>query len=212
MRRALFLFFVLAALLFPIISLGRHKAAVRPYTLRSHAQAVVAVYTLDGGKCSGWVVGENLVMTAGHCIDYRYERVLVGFEDGTSEAVFTAIKFLHQGAETADDLALLSGPTHKIVPLKLGGFPHLERAWCLAVGYGGTEVPAIQQQTICRTFPELDKGGLMVIAGRIIPGDSGGPILDEADHVIGMVKARETHDLPILWAVPASRIQTFLEK
>lgn len=191
---------------------GQEPPPVRRFTVPSHVPSVVAIYATDGDRCSGWVVGANLVMTAGHCVGWPHERFLVTFEDGSPEAMFTTLKSIHAGQGTPIDMALLYGPTHGLPVLSIAEESQIPTSiWCTFIGYGGAVTPVIQQTTVCRTMAEKSEEGFLQLHGRAVFGDSGGPVLDNEGNVIGMVKSIDGRGRPFAYAVPASLLRQFVE-
>lgn len=215
MRHSLALFLMASSLFFPrAIAEGKTMKKVRRFTHPTHFSSVVTLYNIDGGRCSGWVVKQDVVMTAGHCMDRVGEKLIVSFEDQSLPQIFITTKRIFENGAMADtDMALLSGSTGNVPPITIAPDLVTSRTWCVSLGSGGRLGPQglpIQQGTMCRTSDHAEAGGLLPVAGDADYGDSGGPVVDTNGQVIGMVEAVAADGSPIFFIVPAPTLQKFL--
>ncbi|MGE0549201.1 MAG: S1C family serine protease [Kofleriaceae bacterium] len=162
------------------------------------------------GHGTGFVIGDRLVMTAHHVIENARHVVVRLPGDGG----FFAARVVF--AEKNNDVALLEletdGTALAAAPLELSKTPLRVRSNVFAIGY---PIDA------SRTQPQSARG---IIAGflddatiqldiALNPGNSGGPIVDEHDAVVGMAIARgnvEQGVQGIGYAVPVSKLLAVL--
>lgn len=158
-------------------------------------------------RCTGWVIGKDLFITAAHCVVPEMIDVRAVFLDGTS----VKLKLLHRGGPPAGglDIAVLSGDSH-------GAAPILIRAECridqprsyISIGYGHD---GKQKATACvgsRPGPD----GLHFYAGDIEEGDSGGPVLDRDGVAAGMQVAYLVQFRRIFAVVPDCTLREFIDE
>lgn len=142
------------------------------------------------GHCSGSVIGEGLVLTAAHCVDDLPKRfpVLITFENG-KHGFFFPIYVGHPG--TAEDIAILRGPTFGIHPLEIASHAPSWPDTLLYVSNRDFQrvIPAALDH------PEVEAFGLVLILNaQCWPGDSGSALLNQKGEVLGVVFARNTMD------------------
>jgi S1-C subfamily serine protease len=144
----------------------------------------------DGSLGTGVVVNaDGSIMTAAHVIDGATE-IRVRFADGTeSPATITS-------ADRDNDTAVLLPTTlpQVVVPATLGGGVRVGDE-TFAVGHPLGLVGSLSAGVISgleRSIPREDGGrltGLIQFDAAVNPGNSGGPLLDRAGRVVGIVTA-----------------------
>jgi V8-like Glu-specific endopeptidase len=156
-------------------------------------QAVKLVRSSDGtGYCSGSVVS-GMILTAKHCVcelkgtdcvSY-YKSILVQFPDG-HRASFS-IKKMGEGAEvlSKEDWAFLEGPVGA-ESFKLGKKQTKGVGTVIAAKRDKDE-----QLYKVMLSSSRDSWGLYRVLGNILKGDSGAPVLNDNDEVIGIVSGYE---------------------
>ena len=160
---------------------------------------------------SGFFISPNLVISNLHCV--------AGTQSLSAELVSKKTKFQVNGVVAYDvenDLVLLD-VTGKGIPLQLGDSDKvLVQDDVIAVGYPKGKKGKITQATIQGTR-ESDNSFLIKPAYE--PGQSGGPILNDEGHVIGVAVAAtigmadfsDGVTVSFGYAIPTSVLQVFLE-
>lgn len=211
MKKFVFIFFLVAVFLcIPVCLAPAGELPIkRPFTHPTHFPSVVRINNIDGRGCSGWVAMQNVIITAGHCTTSEGERLFVMFEGGAHGVFVVKKRVFEDPAHSYKDMAILVGPTGKAPFIPMATAPITQRIFCMAIGYGGPK--PIQQSTICRTYAEEEKEGLLPNSGRIDYGDSGGPVVT-GDGVIGMNESLSSDRQPIFWIVPSHYIKDFMDE
>ena len=149
--------------------------------------SVVVVRTAKGSLGTGVIVAEDgTVLTANHVISDR-SAVTLNFADGTKSAATVA------AADPKHDVATLTPATlpQPIVPATLGGAAEVggdvvaignPLGLTYSVSSGVVSATGRTARTNGGTF-----GGLIQFDASVNPGSSGGPLLDGAGNVIGIV-------------------------
>lgn len=147
--------------------------------------------------CSGFVVGDGLVLTARHCVGggLRVENLPAHVVRMSTDPI---------------DLALVSVITAKPVLAPAAASP-LENEPVIGMGfaYGREFAIAVAAHVLfvdSTPDPETMYPGLFV-AGRYLPGMSGGPVINYEGHVVGMIQQSNTG---IGYGVGVSTIRAFL--
>jgi Tol biopolymer transport system component len=176
----------------------------------SARSAVVRVET-DLGKGSGFVIGpEGLVMTNNHVISGSSE-ITVFLEDGTSwEGVVV-------GRDLVRDLAVLEIEAEGLPWLQLGDISQVPLgSEVLVLGYplGTTQVSVSRGLA---SAIKADKGRNIIWVqtdSAMNPGNSGGPLMNLQDEVIGVVSAKFVglSVEGVGFAISANTIKTYLER
>lgn len=155
------------------------------------------------GLCSGFLIGPDLVATAGHCVQYPEMPILVSFIDGNPEvAEIIAAEF-----STITDYALLRVKTDNrgSFPFSLNS-PESEAA-IYRVGYESSSFSEQRQYKGVFTGLSYSTSGLYYTAA--LPsmfGASGSAVFNDSGAVIGIVSrvrtAPEQEVLPLTYITP----------
>lgn len=138
---------------------------------------VLHLYQSDH-SCTAFIIGRNLVATAAHCIDPKGDIILQSMYGMRVYA-----KPLYVGTVGGkDDVAILSAPTGKIIPLRVAKTDPKLPTWCAFVGFASTG-----HQSILPCI--VGQGGQFGwdIMGQARSGDSGGPLFGSNGEIIGVV-------------------------
>jgi S1-C subfamily serine protease len=144
----------------------------------------------DGGLGSGVVInGDGSVLTALHVVEGAAQ-VQVAFADGTTTTARVV------AAQPTDDIAVLAVDRlpEVVVPAVLGGMPAIgETVFAVGNPLGLTAslsagvVSAAERTITSERGTPLD--GLIQFDAAVNPGSSGGPLLNTAGQVVGIVTA-----------------------
>ena len=156
-----------------------------PAVIEQASRSVYLVTTeIDGERrrCSGFLIADERILTAGHC---------------TGETMTVAgIPATILNADAYYDLALLAAPIHG-TPLILRDLPVARFEELVAIGhaYGWQRLLTLHVRVyyVDMTPAEGMRPGLLVKPGYI-GGMSGGPVIDAAGQVVGIIQA-SNHDL-----------------
>ena len=137
--------------------------------------AVVIVYTTAQGSAhgSGVVVGQGLILTAGHVS--RGRETFIAFRDGEIVAG-KEVKMALEGP--APDLALVYAPTGDREAVSVRCTPVAVGEPLYTVGH-----PVVSRWT--------------VIWGKVAPGSSGGPVFDSDGNLVGVATALLNAPMPM---------------
>jgi putative serine protease PepD len=145
---------------------------------------------------SGVLISSTLLVTSAHVIGTQ-GAVQVTFADNsalTAQVVF---------ADSTSDVAVLQlgSPDSTLVPLPIGETEGLDNgARVTAVGYPGGRMSKLATQLTSKTATQL------LTTGAADPGISGGALLSDDEHLIGVIGAtRELgwrSDPGHIWAIP----------
>ena len=181
--------------------------------VRAAAPSIVRVL---GSACgvgvegSGWVARPGLVVTAAHVVAGETDTVVQ--QSGSNQPLAASVVVF----DPRNDIAILRVPELNAQPLPLAP-PHPNQAAAI-VGYPENgpldSTPARVGQT--QTLLANDAYGhgpvtrtITALAGRIRPGDSGGPVIDTHGHVEATVFASRT-DSTGGYATPSTTVATDL--
>lgn len=159
------------------------------------ASVRTSVVRLDGEACarlqqgSGVVVAEDLVLTNAHVV--AGEEATTVSTTGGRRVAGTVVGF-----DPARDLALVRAPGLGLAPLPRGSIE--VDATGSVIGYpgGGTQLesPARVAEEITANGTDIYRESrtsraIFVLAAQLEPGDSGGPLIDQAGVVVGLAFA-----------------------
>ena len=186
--------------------------------VRAAGRSVVKVRALSCGfavEGSGWVAAPGLVVTNAHVVAGDGNPTVEAFgEDGPLQG--TVLQF-----NRSDDVAIVSVPGLRASPLRVIavpesgtpaevlGFP-LDGPLRGSAARVGSTVSSLSddaygQGPVRRT--------LTILRGRVRPGNSGGPLVDDAGNVIGTVFGRTTDGGPAGgFAVPSGPVLSALRR
>lgn len=146
----------------------------------------------DGGAfCSAFVIDDKYAMTAAHCLDaglglgLNRKPLNILLENGTDSGVVAT----PVGMNNRVDVGLIMGDFSKFIPYRVdfyGFSPTNKFGDYRTCGY-----PYLQNKVTCTVFkPQGNSGFSLVGSGFLIPGMSGGPVIDIANgYVMGVNSA-----------------------
>jgi S1-C subfamily serine protease/thioredoxin-related protein len=168
---------------------------------------------------TGFLVGEGgLIMTNRHVVDGS-SKLTVRFPHAEKPVPAEIVSF-----DADADMALIRcvpPPGAKVTPLALAGEKPVRRGE--EVGIFGYPLGASKGESVkfavghVMALPEKVNEDMLMLDGRVNPGNSGGPLCDSTGRVIGMVTAKtmmsqklrvESYGL----ALPANTLRDFLKK
>jgi hypothetical protein len=160
----------------------------------------------DCGMCTGWVAAPGIIITAQHCLGVNMTAVFEGLP-GHPESQLTVERAGSYPIDEASDILILKGDTRGVTPFKLA-IPS-SGDLCLAAGYGG--IDNHEKVTACIYTGQKDPFcDLQLFLGDIDYGDSGGPILNRNEEVIGMSVQLNIEGKRLFYSVPVLSIQALL--
>ncbi len=166
----------------------------------------IRVASPNGGHGTGFFVGPGLILTAQHVVeDARHLVVRLPGEGGFFGAhVVVAHKDL--------DIALLAVEAQQpALEISHAAQPHVRKT-VYAIGYP-IDATRTQPQSARGIVSGFLEDGTVQLDMALNPGNSGGPLVDEQDQVVGMVVARgnlEAGVQGIGYAVPATKLATVI--
>jgi S1-C subfamily serine protease len=167
-------------------------ALTRPSVVKVRAPASSCQKLLEG---TGFVVAPHKVLTAAHVVAGS-DSVTVSVDGAEFDA---AVVSYHPTA----DIAIIDVPGLSAQPLNLASFPAATGTEALALGYpnGGSfaAVPARVREVADLTGPDIYRTTkvtrqvyIVTMAGGLLPGTSGGPLIDMDGHVLGVMFGNDT--------------------
>jgi S1-C subfamily serine protease len=186
----------------PVPALAGPQAQIAAPTervLRSHAvqRAEASVVRVLGSACgvgregTGWVAAPGEVVTAAHVVEGERDTVV---EVGGNPPELPAAVI---GLDTRNDIAVLRVPTLAAPALPLVSDPPADRAAAI-LGYPADGPFVLRAgrigETIERNAPDANGKGsvrrlLTPLRGLVIPGNSGGPMVDVRGRVVATIVA-----------------------
>lgn len=167
----------------------------------------------DAGQTgSGWVVADGLVMTNAHVVAALDEVWVVGPDDQRTSG--TVVSF-----DPDLDVALVAAPALTAEPLPVDARLAEPDADVVALGhpYGGTFRAEPSRVRAAITAVGTDIYGedtverqVYSLRGTVVPGMSGGPLVDPDGDVLGMVFARSAEHEQTAYALSIDAIEPFL--
>lgn len=175
---------LIAPLIFSFGLLNSQPVTEQRASLPYNDARFVRVETNEG-LCSGSIIGKDLVLTAAHCVDYQPRTFPVWVTIAGKKKVFYPRYIGKSGS--ANDIAILYGPTGKIEPLKIASEAS---DWSDVLLYVSNRT---RQEVVPAVLMEpsyWDDGVVLNLYANVWPGDSGSPLLNNKGEVVGVVFAR----------------------
>lgn len=186
----------------PVAAIENHQQAL----YRRTAPSVVFISN-QVGFGSGFIVREDgLILTNAHVVGSRTEVDVVRLDGTTVKGTVV---------EKADklDLALIDIPGSGMPTIPMAADPDAVRvgAWAASVGHGRGGIWTFTTGMVSNRYQD---DGVTVFQTQIPvnPGNSGGPIVDRAGTVIGIVTAGMVDAQAINFAIPAFEAVRALDK
>lgn len=124
------------------------------------------------GFCSGTVISNNYIITAGHCLQGSAKETVNIQADG-GEILTTGIVvsyFMYAGV----DLGLVEGDFKTFKKIPVASKPSLDSPAFLTCGY-----PGAGKNGLCFMIPPVGPAGFSLIGtANLVPGMSGGPLIN----------------------------------
>jgi S1-C subfamily serine protease len=137
---------------------------------------------------TGFLIGERTVLTNRHVIEDSFRLELVTWDGVTLTAEAAAYS-------VADDLAIVTLETAPPAGVTLQLHPSVvgSRTAITVVGYPDALAQTIEHGVIARLSSDYPERSLVqVLTARVRPGNSGGPVINSAGRVVGVVYATDT--------------------
>lgn len=199
---------VAIALLGAAVALGQSVQEIARLGLSSTVTLVsYDEYGRVTGNGSGFVVAPGLFLTNFHVIEDAYD--VSAHPTGESRGAWIGSAIL---LDARLDLALLAFDLEAGPPLELrrGGRPEIgETVYAVGspLGLEGTFT-----QGIVSSYRDAAGVPLMQITAPVSPGSSGGPVLDAAGQVVGVVVSSIQDGQNINFAIPVEQVRGFLAR
>lgn len=154
-------------------------------------------------ECTGFILADGYVATANHCMEPADtnkpgDKQIVTLFDGSKET-FTLVA---KGNADEKDYALLKGNTHGIAPAPVALLSPPVDSTVRAVGYGGGQSGLNSLHMTIGAYEGEYPPGYMKSSIVVLPGDSGGPLLDEEGNICG-INVRTGYPIPVGLSVKA---------
>lgn len=212
---------LLVGLLAPllILVLRRERQATPPprlTTAQVASRTLPSVAAIRGKhrRGSGFVIAPGVLVTNYHVIAKDLLRnVVIEFPSDPQSPGAVPVRLRY--ADPTEDLALLTVP-YRIKPLQLASMRKYQPGQEILVvgspGLGHSEV--VLHNAVARgllsTRTELDGKPYYQLDVTVNPGNSGGPVIDDEGHVIGVVTARAAAEDHLTFALPLPTLRRFL--
>lgn len=158
----------------------------------------------DGSLCSGFVVGHDLIATAGHCIHEGAQVQEIVYIDG-HRAEYQIIGYHFDGVGY-EDWALVSAPTYNIQAYEIDPVGGRPGTGIVHIGHPlGDEKQYVVYGIVLVRF--LDH---LFLASPAIQGESGSPVLDANNRVVGIV-TQTLRPMPASIASMVARLKTLVD-
>jgi V8-like Glu-specific endopeptidase len=137
------------------------------------------------GFCSAFIIDKHYAITAAHCVsDKEIDNEVFSLFSDSGKDTYTTVKTLSFDSST--DLAVLVGDFDKFSPLQVNfnneGFPTNEVHTYYTCGF-----PLAQKHATCHEFTPIEMNYFKVAGkGHLIPGMSGGPVINELSVAVGI--------------------------
>ncbi|GMU09592.1 S1 family peptidase [Corallococcus caeni] len=148
-------------------------------------KAEAATVTLGDGHCAGVVVGQGRhVLTAAHCVAPDAGRERTNFEDGRQ--LWGRYVFVDRGRDMAVLELEAKAP---VAPLEVAEGLPIPGAMLVFTGRhdrpGEPQRVRVERWGRCPSLPDVPTALFTTMHG--VPGDSGAPLVDEQQRVVGLV-------------------------
>lgn len=138
------------------------------------------------GFCSGTVISNNYILTAGHCLrGAAGDSVNIQADGGEIVATGVVVSyFMHSGV----DLGLVEGDFKTFKKIPVANKPSLDSPAFLTCGY-----PGAGKNGLCFMLPPVGPAGFSLIGrANLVPGMSGGPLINLAtQELVGVNSAQD---------------------
>ena len=192
-------------------------AVARSQAIRAAGRSVVKVTTLSrscqrGQEGTGWVLSPGQIVTNAH--------VVAGADEVRVEAGERTLRARVVVFDPQRDLAVLSVPGLSLPALQLGG----ELGSGDSAAVPGYPLDGPYRVVSARVRAQLDARGLDIygrdrvvrqiysLAATVQPGNSGGPLLDPAGRVVGVVFAKSLEDDATGYALTLNEAKPVLDE
>ena len=171
----------------------------------------ISATTCDGGGIgTGFLLSPTLVATAAHVVN---DAAVIGLSSGSQTTTGTVV-----GIDTQSDVALvradraLSGHVFTLA----GSRPEVG-ATVAAIGFPEGDPITFTTGTVSgldrtETIEGTQRSGLLQTDAALNPGNSGGPLIDQSERVVGVVDAKNTQAEGIGLAVESTVAKPLLEQ
>lgn len=172
-------------------SISKYKAVVQKVS-----PSIVRIQGLGCGGLvngTGWVLSPHRIVTNAHVVA-GVKNPKVYAADGTHDA--TVVLF-----DAKTDIAVLAVPSLKQKPLGINTTMQAPLSTALIIGYPGGGTEKAQTAAILSHVEALGRDiygqtktirGVYVMQATVIPGNSGGPLLDTKGNVVGVIFGTST--------------------
>ncbi len=138
------------------------------------------------GFCSGTVISNNYILTAGHCLQGNAGDT-ISIQNDLAEIVTTGkvvSYFMYAGV----DLGLVEGDFKTFKKITVASKPSLDSPAFLTCGY-----PGAGKNGLCFMLPPVGPAGFSLIGtANLVPGMSGGPLINlVTKELVGVIEAQD---------------------
>lgn len=167
----------------------------------------IVVYDITGsqiGQGSGFFITPQKIITNAHVVEKAYSA-----EVFTNEGYYDLVTILN--TEENMDLALLSVDSINEIPIHIDSVAELKPGQrVIAIG-NPLGLDKTISDGLISAVRSVNEFQILQITAPVSPGSSGGPLLNEQGHVIGVVSASATEGQNLNFAVGAQTVSNFLE-
>jgi S1-C subfamily serine protease len=195
----------LGSLVAGLLSMGSPAWAGAPTPVVGAESSVVKITAVRGPDAveegSGFVIGQDRVLTNQHVVGTS-SSVTAIFNSGVQQSCRVV------GDSHARDLALLSCPSGMTPALHLANRPYQGEP-VAAIGHPGGGPLRVSEGSV--TNAVTDGAGYITINARLVPGNSGGPVIDrDTGAVVGIGSAFDPNAPGVDYAIPDQTLDAFL--
>ena len=194
---------------------GLFQASSKPLTVeeltnKTKPSIVVILHTGRQGKAAGlgtgFVVGDGLIATNFHVIG-EARPITVQLPDGTKHEVTSV-----HASDRRLDLAVIKIDVKGLKPLAIGDSDKLKEGQPLAALGHPLGLKYSVVSGVLSGKREIEGVEMLQIAMPIEPGNSGGPVLDSAGKVVGIVSMKSLVTDNLGFAIPSKHLAAMLKK